>query len=216
MGIVGGLALWWTKDVQIKVLEFGKYFINAEISVTGEPNWFGTFIYGPPYKEEKKEFWEFMTNLRKGNADRWLVIGDSNVVSSQEEKVGGVPFNPTEARNYFGFVDTMGLIDLPIAGGTFTWSNQRSEEKAILEKLDRVLCSPDWNTFFPKVVALLDVAIGSDHAPVIVYLKGIKRKYKKDLNLNPNGSWKRTAQRLFRIVGYRYRNLVIHIALGAN
>ncbi|KAK8559229.1 hypothetical protein V6N12_042511 [Hibiscus sabdariffa] len=85
-----------------------------------------------------------------------------------------------EARNYFDFVDTLGLIDLSIIGGTFTWSNQRSEEEAILEKLDRVLCSPDWNIFFPKAVALLDVAIGSDHAPFIVYLKGIKRKYKKE------------------------------------
>ncbi|KAK9011971.1 hypothetical protein V6N11_040042 [Hibiscus sabdariffa] len=96
-----------------------------------------------------------MTNLRNSNGDRWLVIGDSNVVSSQDEKIGGVPFNLNDARSYFDFVDTLGLIDLSIAGGTFT-------------------------CFFPKAIALLDIALESDHAPLIVFLKGLKRKYRKD------------------------------------
>ncbi|KAK8552785.1 hypothetical protein V6N12_041359 [Hibiscus sabdariffa] len=177
--VPGGLALWWSKDTQIKVQQYGKHYIDAKISVNGELEWFETFIYGPPYKEEKREFWEFMTNLRQANGDRWLVIGDSNVVSSRKEKMGGVPFNPNDARSFFDFVDIMGLIDLPISGGNFTWSNQRSDEDVILEKFDRVLCSSNWNMVFPKVVAMLDIAIGSDHAPIIVLLKGIKRKYKK-------------------------------------
>ncbi|KAK8975560.1 hypothetical protein V6N11_055708 [Hibiscus sabdariffa] len=179
-GSAGGLALWWTNDVQIKILKARKRFIDVEISVAGESEWFGTFIYVPPYKEEKKDLWEFMTNLRNGSGDRWLVMGDSNIVSSQEEKIGGVSFNVNDARSYFGFVDTLGLIDSSITGGAFTWSNQRSEEDAILEKLDRVLCSPGWNSFFPKAIALLDIAIGSDHAPVLVFLKGFKRKYRKE------------------------------------
>ncbi|KAK8504026.1 hypothetical protein V6N11_047706 [Hibiscus sabdariffa] len=139
--VAGGLVLWWSKDTQIRIQKYGKHYIDAGISVNGEPEWFGTFIYGPPYKDENIAFWEFMTKLRSGNGDRWLVIGDSNIVSSQEEKLGGMPFNPNDARVFFYFVDTTGLIDLPISGGTFTWSNQRSDEEAILEKLDQALCS---------------------------------------------------------------------------
>ncbi|KAK9034290.1 hypothetical protein V6N11_050461 [Hibiscus sabdariffa] len=56
-------------------------------------------------------------------------------------KLGGVPFNPNDAKCYFQFIDAIGLIDLPISGGAFTWLNQRSDEEAILEKLDRALCS---------------------------------------------------------------------------
>ncbi|KAK8485400.1 hypothetical protein V6N11_037097 [Hibiscus sabdariffa] len=121
-----------------------------------------------------------MTNLRRGNGDRWLVIGDSNDVSRQEEKLGGLPFNPNDERGFFDFIDTTWLLDLSISGGTFSWLNQRSDEEAILEKLDRVLCSNEWNITFPKVVALLDIAIGSDHAPIIVLPKGLKRKYRRD------------------------------------
>ncbi|KAK9002060.1 hypothetical protein V6N11_024749 [Hibiscus sabdariffa] len=51
IGLAGGLALWCSKDIQIKILGYGKHFIDAEISVKGESDWIGTFIYGPPYKD---------------------------------------------------------------------------------------------------------------------------------------------------------------------
>ncbi|KAK9032251.1 hypothetical protein V6N11_056525 [Hibiscus sabdariffa] len=131
IGLAGGLSLWWIK---------------------GDSEWICTFIYGPPYKDQK-EFWEFMKNLRNDHGDKWLVIGDSNVVSSQDEKNGRC---------------------------SFTWSNQRSDDEAILEKLDRVLCSPNWNILFPKVVAMLDIAMGSDYAPVIIHLHGLNKNCKKE------------------------------------
>ncbi|KAK9037233.1 hypothetical protein V6N11_022152 [Hibiscus sabdariffa] len=180
IGLAGGLSLWWSKDIQTKILGYGKHYIDAEIAVNGEPNWFGTFIYGPSYKEQKKEFWELLKKLRNGQGDKWLVIGDSNVVTSQDEKLGGLPFNPNDANSFFDFVDSRGLIDMTISGETFTWSNQRSADEAILEKLDKVLCSPEWNILFPKAVAMLDIAMGSDHAPVIIHLQGLKKKYKKE------------------------------------
>ncbi|KAK9032054.1 hypothetical protein V6N11_056338 [Hibiscus sabdariffa] len=179
-GIPRGLALWWSNDTQITVLRSGKHFIDAEISIKGESEWFGSFIYGPPYKEEKREFWEMMTQMRDASEECWLVIGDTNVVASQEEKLGGIPFNLNDARVYFDFIDGKGLIELPISSGSFTWLNQRSEEEAILEKLDRALCSVEWSVRFPKAVGLLDVAIGSAHAPVIIYPYGLSKKYKRD------------------------------------
>ncbi|KAL4334878.1 hypothetical protein GQ457_07G013060 [Hibiscus cannabinus] len=134
-GLAGGLSLWWSNDTLVTILRSGRHFIDARVSVNGEMEWFGSFIYGPPYREEKQHFWEMMAKLRSGSEDCWLVIGDSNVVASQKEKLGGAHFNPNEAKAYH-----MGLLDLPISGGTFTWSNHRSDEEAILEKLDRALC----------------------------------------------------------------------------
>ncbi|KAK9024523.1 hypothetical protein V6N11_004682 [Hibiscus sabdariffa] len=179
-GLAGGLSLWWTKETQITILRSGKHFIDAKISVNGEEEWFGSFIYGPPYREDKQEFWEMMTNLRNDSEECWLVIGDTNVVTSQEEKLGGAPFNPNDARVYYDFIDYMSLLELPISGGTFTWSNQRSDDEAILEKIGRAMCSLEWSARLPKVVGMLDVAIGSDHAPIIILPQGLKKKYKRD------------------------------------
>ncbi|KAK9004232.1 hypothetical protein V6N11_002039 [Hibiscus sabdariffa] len=179
-GLAGGLSLWWTNDTQVTILKHEKHFIDAMISVNGETEWFGTFIYGPPYREEKQAFWESMTNLRSCPGDRWLVIGDTNVVASQEEKIGGAPFNPSDARHFYEFVDSLGLLELPISGGNFTWPNHRSDEDSILEKLDRALCSFEWSSLFPKSIGVLDVAMGSDHAPIIILPQGMKKKYKKE------------------------------------
>ncbi|KAK9026734.1 hypothetical protein V6N11_039568 [Hibiscus sabdariffa] len=121
-----------------------------------------------------------MKNLRNGQGDKWLVIRDSNIVISQDEKLGGLPFNPNDDNNYFDFIDSRGLIDMPISGGAFTWSNHRCDNEAILEKLDRVLCSPEWNILFPKAMAMLDIAIGSDH--------------EEDCTSTVQGSWEPVSQ----------------------
>ncbi|KAL4351690.1 hypothetical protein GQ457_06G000410 [Hibiscus cannabinus] len=111
MWVSRGLALWWSNDTQIIIIRSGKHFIDAKISVNGETEWFSSFIYGPPYREEKREFWEMMTNLRSVSEDCWLVIDDTNVVASQEEKLGRVSFNPSDAKVYFDFIDGKSLLD---------------------------------------------------------------------------------------------------------
>ncbi|KAK8485808.1 hypothetical protein V6N12_020149 [Hibiscus sabdariffa] len=167
-GLDGGLALWWSDDTQITILRSGKHFIDAMISINGETEWYGSFIYGPPYREEKQQFWEMMAKLRSGSKDS--------------------------------------LLDLPISGGTFTWSNQRSDEEAILEKLDRALCSLEWSERYSKAVGMLYVAIGSDHAPIIILPQGFKKNYRRDFKFESKwlleedctsiiqASWKLTSQ----------------------
>ncbi|KAL4279725.1 hypothetical protein GQ457_03G026420 [Hibiscus cannabinus] len=130
--------------------------------------------------KRKHELCEFMTNLRSNSCDRWFVIGDSNVVASQKEKLGGISFNPADAKHLYDFVGSSGLLELPIARGSFTWSNHWSEEKSILEKLDRALCSFEWSNLFPKSIGMLDVAIESNHTPIIILSQGTNKKYKKE------------------------------------
>ncbi|KAK9045463.1 hypothetical protein V6N11_059343 [Hibiscus sabdariffa] len=79
------------------------------------------------------------------------------------------------------YVDPIGIAgELPIKGRTFTWSNHRSDEDAILEKLDRVLVSLEWSNAFPKALRILNAALASDHAPIFLLLKGVNKRYKKD------------------------------------
>ncbi|KAK8506271.1 hypothetical protein V6N12_019963 [Hibiscus sabdariffa] len=180
VGIAGGLALWWSNEADISVLSFGKNFIDTKVSLNGEEDWFLTFIYGPPYTEEKQTFWESLASLRNNNEKKWCLIGDSNVVARPEEKLGGLTFDASSAKWFHDFTDALCLIELPLKGGTFTWSNQRSEDDAILEKLDRIIVSLEWSSSFPKAIGVLDATITSDHAPIFLFLKGMTKKYKKD------------------------------------
>ncbi|KAK8996198.1 hypothetical protein V6N11_076445 [Hibiscus sabdariffa] len=64
--------------------------------------------------------------------------------------------------------------------GIFTWSNHKSEDDSILEKLDRILVSLKWSNSFPRVIGVLDAAIASDHAPIVLLLNGMKKRYRRD------------------------------------
>ncbi|KAK8506857.1 hypothetical protein V6N12_000427 [Hibiscus sabdariffa] len=55
-GIAGSFALWWSKETQVTILKENKNLIDTCISINGDNEWFCTFIYGPPYLEEKEDF----------------------------------------------------------------------------------------------------------------------------------------------------------------
>ncbi|KAK8532112.1 hypothetical protein V6N12_053561 [Hibiscus sabdariffa] len=150
-GIAGRLALWWSNNVKLSILHYDKNFIDTKISINGETDWFGTFIYAPPYTE----------------------VGP-------EEKHGGNPFDHNSAKWYYEFLDQTYLMEIPSSGGSFTWSNQRCNEELILEKLDRILSSLEWSFIFPKAISIIDVAIASDHSPIILLVNGVAKKSKKD------------------------------------
>ncbi|KAK8996703.1 hypothetical protein V6N11_020202 [Hibiscus sabdariffa] len=101
-------------------------------------------------------------------------------VLSSEEKWGGNPFDHNSAKWYFEFLDQTYLMEIPSSGGSFTWSNQRSNDEAILENLDRVLSSLEWNFVFPKAISIIDIAIASDHSPIILMTNGVDKKAKRD------------------------------------
>jgi endonuclease/exonuclease/phosphatase family metal-dependent hydrolase len=58
------------------------------------------------------------------------------------------------------------LKELVMCGGLYTWSN--NQEIPILEKLDRVLVSQEWEDMFPQVVVNRLPSEIFDHNPLLV------------------------------------------------
>jgi hypothetical protein len=58
------------------------------------------------------------------------------------------------------------LRELYISGGVFTWSN--NHVVSILEKLDIILLSRDWEIMFPTVHGFKEPRSMSDHNPLIL------------------------------------------------
>ncbi|KAK8990977.1 hypothetical protein V6N11_062004 [Hibiscus sabdariffa] len=177
-----GLALWWNNEVNLSVLHSDKNLIDTIISINGEPEWFGTFIYAPPYEEEKQDFWERLGKLRVNANGKWGIMGDTNVVASPSEKYGGAPFDLNNAKWYNEFLENSLLMEIQSKGGIYTWSNQRCEEDEICEKLEKVMPSLEWNFLFPKAIAIIDVPIASDHALIVLLLNGVTKRGRMDIN----------------------------------
>ena len=70
------------------------------------------------------------------------------MVRFPSEQLGSNSFT-IAMQEFSNFISEQGLIDLPLQGGSFTWSNSR--EVASKARLDRFLFSANWGDRFPTV-----------------------------------------------------------------
>ena len=78
----------------------------------------------------------------------WCIGGDFNVVRFPSKQLGVDSFS-SAMLNFSDFISEHNLIDLPLEGGTFTWSNSR--EVASRSRLDRFLLSSNLEEHFPNI-----------------------------------------------------------------
>ncbi|KAK8493003.1 hypothetical protein V6N11_012657 [Hibiscus sabdariffa] len=154
--------------------------IDTQISVNNGSPWFCSFLYGPPHREKKKEFWKSITRLRNDESSLWCLMGDSNIIANQTEKTGGNFYDLSQANWFNNAINKCGLLEMPIKGGSYTWSNQCTDDDAIMEKLDRILFNINWNDMFKRAAEVMEPTIGLDHSPIICLLNEVNRKPRKE------------------------------------
>jgi len=69
-------------------------------------------------------------------------------------------------RDFSDFVFDQGLMDLPLAGGYYTWS--RRLDPSVWSRIDRFLVTPDWEARFPTVSQKRLPRLYSDHFPILL------------------------------------------------
>lgn len=73
------------------------------------------------------------------------------------------------------FVNEMELMEIPLLGRRYTWSNER--DSPTLVKLDRVLCTSDWEDIYPECILQSHATEMSDHCPLVLGLRdGVQGK----------------------------------------
>ncbi|KAK8481484.1 hypothetical protein V6N11_007578 [Hibiscus sabdariffa] len=120
---------WFLDMLQLKGSKTN--FVVAKISINGEMEWFGTFIYAPLYTDDKQKFWETLAPLRNDVNAKWCALGDFNVVARPEDKYGGNPFDHNTAKWYYEFLDQTFLMNYqvvedPLLGRTKDAMKRRS------------------------------------------------------------------------------------------
>ena len=63
--------------------------------------------------------------------------------------------------NFSDFISFNGLMDIPLEGGSYTWSNSLSGSR-----IDRFLFSSEWEEHYPNVHQKRLVRVLSDHFPI--------------------------------------------------
>lgn len=76
----------------------------------------------------------------------WLLVGDFNLYRSPEDmnKHGG---DQVEIYLFNEAISALGLVELPLKGRRFTWTNKQSAP--LLGRLDWFFTSTSWTTAYP-------------------------------------------------------------------
>jgi hypothetical protein len=90
IGKRGGLALFWTEEVNVEIQNYSQHHINGVICT--QPNsipWKFTGFYGQPDVARRRETWSLLKILAQFNPLPWVCVGDFNEILTPSEKWGG-------------------------------------------------------------------------------------------------------------------------------
>ncbi|GMI64192.1 hypothetical protein HRI_000088500 [Hibiscus trionum] len=120
-------------------------------------------IYAPNDGADRKELLrDIKVVLMTYNCPVFLG-GDFNVVRNVKERIGNSS-SKAEMTGFSKFIDSLALVDLPLAGGRFTWSSIR--DVPAQSRLDRFLLSPKCLECWPDLTQQCLPKNISDHNPI--------------------------------------------------
>lgn len=93
-----------------------------------------TAVYAPTEHSEKQGFLEEISLLAPADSHPWIIFDDFNLVRFPDDK-NNEAFHATEAAWFNSTVHGFALLEIPLVGRQFTWSNRR--DNPTLVRLDR-------------------------------------------------------------------------------
>ena len=174
VNVARGILLLWDKRVLDKIDAYSGEF-SVSCSWKGVVDgfvWTCTGVYGPTVETSRSTFWAELMDIRQRCNSPWCILGDFNVVQYPSERLGGHSFSPSMIA-FFDFIENSHLVDLPLIGGTYTWSS--GSDLPSMSRIDRALVSLDWEEHFLNVMQKLLPRPISDHHPILVEAGGMLR-----------------------------------------
>lgn len=119
------------------------------VSFTSKYNgqeWLLTNVYGPSTHEGNCDFTEWLKSVEVPDHMDWLIVGDFNLMRGPENRnrLGG---DLNEMFIFNEAISALGLVELPLHGRKFTWSNK--QDPPLLERLDLFFTSTSWTLSYP-------------------------------------------------------------------
>ncbi|KAG6626350.1 hypothetical protein CIPAW_15G041600 [Carya illinoinensis] len=173
-GASGGILVMWDRRVVEKIEEFvGVYSVACSFrSVADDFLWVFAGVYGPNLDHERRLLWEELAGVHSWWDFPWCIGGDFNVTRFPTECFGNRRMRPAMTE-FSECIFDLNLVDLPLAGGTCTWSNNHT-----WSRLDRFLISPEWECHFPDVWQKRLPRLSSDHWPILLDCGRVQRRHR--------------------------------------
>nr|GFD06237.1 RNA-directed DNA polymerase, eukaryota [Tanacetum cinerariifolium] len=108
--------------------------------------------------------WDYLSLVILNWEGEVVIIGDFNEVRDKSERFGSV-FNRQGAYNFNSFISSVGLVEVPLGGCSFTWCHKSATK---MSKLDRFLIYDNLMCLCPNISSSTLDRYLSDHRPILM------------------------------------------------
>jgi hypothetical protein len=122
-GMLGGIWLLWSGNVNLTILETSKHYIFARVSNPGGEDWVLGAIYGDASHRENGKIWDKIRSYADEFQTPLCCIGDFNVISTLADKFGGSNVLNSNNKSFRSLMQEANLVDLGYKGPAYTWTN---------------------------------------------------------------------------------------------
>ncbi|XP_019082000.1 uncharacterized protein LOC109124331 [Vitis vinifera] len=173
-GVTGGILVFWdNKVLELMGMELGLYSISCRFKCCDDCFvWIFSGEYGPTLGNAREDFWDEFGAIRGLWSDPWCIRGDFNVVRFPGEHSGASRLT-SAMRRFTKVIDDLHLRNLPLLGGSSTWSEGLNNQAYL--RLDRFLVSEGWEGHFSNVLQCVLPKPVSDHSPILLDVGGMRR-----------------------------------------
>nr|GEY23276.1 hypothetical protein [Tanacetum cinerariifolium] len=121
-------------------------------------------VYAPQNLSCKVSLWSSLAILTADWDGVIMIMGKFNEVREAGERYGSI-FKEKQADIFNEFISNSDLIDIPLDGYNFTWSDKWGSK---MSKLDRLLVSESFYDTFPHTSVIVLVKGTPDHRPILL------------------------------------------------
>ena len=166
-GASGGLLVVWASSrfMGQVLLQESFAIVISFTSTSSADSFILVNVYGPCEGVERENFVAWMFHLDIADDTHWILLGDFNFYryTDSRNRPGA---NMEDMATFNEIINFLGLIELPIKGRCFTWSNMQSDP--LLVQLDWFFTSPAWTLKYPNTTVRPLARPTSDHTPCVV------------------------------------------------
>ena len=166
-GASGGLLVTWASNSFVgRVMQQESFGIIIQFTSRVSSEQFNLVnVYGPCEGIERENFIAWLFSLDISDEDHWLLMGDFNFYryTDSRSRPGA---NLDDIETFNEVISHLGLIELPLKGRAYTWSNMQSDP--LLVQLDWFFTSNQWTLTYPNTLVTSLARPTSDHVPCVI------------------------------------------------
>ena len=131
--------VFWSSEARYSFVEAADQLVHIYLSFPSGSSIVISAVYAKCNRIGRRRLWEALEQFSTSITLPWIAVGDYNVISCAEERIGGSAPNIRDLEEFNSALHRSGLFPVQFDGSVYTWTNGR-----MWQRLDRAVVNGVW------------------------------------------------------------------------